>query len=137
MLKKKIWANFLRIKVLFTQKIVTRLSKIWVWDLGSGKKLFGIPDPGVKKAPDPGSGSATLLILKMFTETLLRILFSVNSRCSLVLTLISCRENAQKLTQAASGRILQNHKQRPVIIFSVKIADLGFFEAGHWKDFQN
>ncbi len=29
--------------------------------LGSGKNLFRIPDPGVKKAPDPGSGSATLL----------------------------------------------------------------------------
>ncbi len=31
--------------------------------LGSGirrKDLFQIPDPGVKKAPDPGSGSATL-----------------------------------------------------------------------------
>jgi hypothetical protein len=29
-------------------------------DPGSGKKLFRIPDPGVKKAPNPGSGSATL-----------------------------------------------------------------------------
>jgi hypothetical protein len=28
------------------------------WDPGSGKKP--IPDPGVKKAPDSGSGSATL-----------------------------------------------------------------------------
>jgi hypothetical protein len=37
------------------------LSKIWVWDPGSGKNLFRIPDPGVKKAPDPGSGSATLV----------------------------------------------------------------------------
>jgi hypothetical protein len=26
----------------------------------SEKNLFRIPDPGVKKAPDPGSGSATL-----------------------------------------------------------------------------
>jgi hypothetical protein len=29
-------------------------------DLGSGKNLFRIPDPGIKKAPDTGSGSATL-----------------------------------------------------------------------------
>jgi hypothetical protein len=29
-------------------------------DPRSGKNLFRIPDPGVKKAPDPGSGSATL-----------------------------------------------------------------------------
>jgi hypothetical protein len=41
------------------------LSKIWAWDTGirdprSGKNLFRIQDPGVKKTPDPGSGSATL-----------------------------------------------------------------------------
>jgi hypothetical protein len=29
-------------------------------DPGSGKNRFRFPDPGVKKAPDPGSGSATL-----------------------------------------------------------------------------
>jgi hypothetical protein len=49
---------------LFTQKNVTKLSKIWVWDPRSGKNLFHIPDPGVKKAPDPGSRSATLVTLK-------------------------------------------------------------------------
>jgi hypothetical protein len=58
-LKKKIWANFQRIIELFTQKIVTKLSKIWLWDPGSRKNLSRIPDPGVKKAPDPGSGSET------------------------------------------------------------------------------
>jgi hypothetical protein len=71
MLKKKIWPNFPRI---FTQKIVTKPSKIWVWDPGSEirdpgseirdpEKTYSgsrIPDLGVKKAPDPGSGSATL-----------------------------------------------------------------------------
>jgi hypothetical protein len=40
MLKKKV-------KELFTQKFVTKLSKIWGWDPGSGKKPI----------PDPGSGS--------------------------------------------------------------------------------
>ncbi len=34
-LKKKIWANFQRIIEHFTQKIVSKLSKIWVWDPGS------------------------------------------------------------------------------------------------------
>jgi hypothetical protein len=29
--------------------------------LGSGKKFIQDPGPGVKKAPNPGSGSATLL----------------------------------------------------------------------------
>ncbi len=33
----------------------------WIRDPGSGKNLFRIPDPGVRKAPDPGSGSATLI----------------------------------------------------------------------------
>ncbi len=67
-LEKKIWANFPRIIELFPQKIVTKLSKIWVRDQGSGKNLFRIPDPGVKKAPDPGSGSATLVrIWNIFT----------------------------------------------------------------------
>ncbi len=36
-------------------------------DPGSGKNLFRIPDPGVKKAPDPGSGSATLVCSRMFS----------------------------------------------------------------------
>jgi hypothetical protein len=57
-LKKKIWANFQRIIELFTQKIVTKLSKIWIWDPGSGKKP--IPDPGSRG--QKSSGSATLRI---------------------------------------------------------------------------
>jgi hypothetical protein len=80
MLKKIILANFQRIIKLFTQKIVNKLSKIWVKDQGSGirdagsvKNLFRISDPGVKKAPDPGvkkapdprSGSATLLLSRL------------------------------------------------------------------------
>jgi hypothetical protein len=31
-------------------------------DPGSGINLFRIPDPGVEKAPNPGSGSATLVL---------------------------------------------------------------------------
>ncbi len=46
-----------RIKILFIQKNFTYLSKMWVWDLGSGKKniLDRIPDtdPGDKKALEP------------------------------------------------------------------------------------
>jgi hypothetical protein len=50
MLKKKIWANKCSKNYrTFTQKIVTKISKIWVWD----------PDPGVKKGT--GSGSETLI----------------------------------------------------------------------------
>ncbi len=60
MLNKKNCANFQRIIELFTQKIVAKLSNIWVWDPGSRIRKKHIPDPGVKKAPDPGSGFATL-----------------------------------------------------------------------------
>ena len=49
--KEKMWDNFQRIIEHFTQKIV----KIWSWDPGSGRRNKPIPDPGVKKAPDPGA----------------------------------------------------------------------------------
>jgi hypothetical protein len=66
-LKKKIWTDFQRIIELFTQKIVTKLSKIWARDPGSetGKNLIRIPDPGVKNAPDPGSSTLHLTIKKL------------------------------------------------------------------------
>jgi hypothetical protein len=59
-LKKKIWANFQRIVELFTQKIVTKLSKIWVWDPGSE-----IRDPENTYSGSrgkKGTGSATLSV---------------------------------------------------------------------------
>jgi hypothetical protein len=59
--KQKIWINFQRIIEFFTPKVVIKLSKICIWDPGSGKNLSRIPDQWVKKASDPGSGSATLL----------------------------------------------------------------------------
>jgi hypothetical protein len=60
--KKIFLAKTLRIILLFTQKFVIKLSKIWVWDPGSEIWKKPIPDPGsrVKKAPDPGPGSLTL-----------------------------------------------------------------------------
>jgi hypothetical protein len=42
--KKKLWANLQRIIELFNQKIVIKLSKIWVWDPGSGIGFFGSRD---------------------------------------------------------------------------------------------
>jgi hypothetical protein len=81
MLKKKIWANFQRIVEVFTQKIFNMLSNIWVWDPGSEirdpEKTYSgcrIPDPGVKKAPDPGSGSATLQFLHLDPDPHLEIM---------------------------------------------------------------
>ncbi len=44
--RKKFGPNFQRIIELFTQKIVTKLSKVWVWDPRSGIRKKPIPDPG-------------------------------------------------------------------------------------------
>jgi hypothetical protein len=53
--KKFFLAKTLITILLFTQKFVMKLSKIWVWDLGSEKNLFRIPDPGSKRhwIPEP------------------------------------------------------------------------------------
>jgi hypothetical protein len=55
MLKKNFLANFQKIIELFNKKIVTKLSKIWVWDPGpgSGKNLFRIPGSKKHRIPDP------------------------------------------------------------------------------------
>jgi hypothetical protein len=57
-----------RIQVFVTQKTASKLSEKLSWvfkpDPGSGFFFLSrirIPDPGVKKAPDPGSGSSTLV----------------------------------------------------------------------------
>ncbi len=52
------WSNLQRIIEHFNQKIVIRLSKIWVWDQRTRKKTFsGSQIQGIKNAPDPGSGT--------------------------------------------------------------------------------
>jgi hypothetical protein len=52
---KKIWANFQKIIELFTQKIVNKLSKIWVWDPGSEIRKKSITDPGSRGQKGTGS----------------------------------------------------------------------------------
>jgi hypothetical protein len=56
-LKKKIWANFQRIIELFTQKLALSSQKFGFGIRDPEKTYSGsrIPDPGVNKAPDPGS----------------------------------------------------------------------------------
>jgi hypothetical protein len=60
MLRKIILANFQRIIELFTPKLSTSSQKygFGIRDPRSGIRKEPIPDPGVKKAPDLGSGSA-------------------------------------------------------------------------------
>jgi hypothetical protein len=56
LVKKKNWAILVilqRIIVLFTQKIFTKLSRIWVWDLGSGKNLSRIRSSKRHRIIDP------------------------------------------------------------------------------------
>jgi hypothetical protein len=52
---EKNWASSHRIIERFTQKLVTELSQIW--DLGSGKNLFWIPDLGSGSRGRKGTGS--------------------------------------------------------------------------------
>jgi hypothetical protein len=70
MLKKKIWVNFQRIIEVFTQKIVTKLSKIW--GLGSG-------GPGVKKAPDPGSATLVSTVRRAHSSLVSLVVIKVPS----------------------------------------------------------
>jgi hypothetical protein len=70
-------------KKIFTQKIVTKLSKIWVRHPGSEirdpEKTYSgsrIPDPGIKKAPDPGSGSATLCTFLQYELNYIYVLYT-------------------------------------------------------------
>jgi hypothetical protein len=82
-LKKKLWANFQRIIELFTKKIVKKLLKIWPWDPGSEirdpEKTYSgsrIPDPGVKKAPDPDPQHCILMLCCGVRNDLFWILIS-------------------------------------------------------------
>ncbi len=55
--EKLIWANFQRIVEVFAQKfsICSQIYGFGIRDPRSGIRKKPIPDPGVKKAPDPGS----------------------------------------------------------------------------------
>jgi hypothetical protein len=58
-LRKKVWPNFQRIKELFTQTIVTKLSKMLVWDPNPGseipnpEKTYSGPRIQGSRIPDP------------------------------------------------------------------------------------
>ena len=68
-----------------------------------------------------------LLILKVPTETLLKIPFPVIGRCPLVPTSHWLQGKCARInfSHAASGMILQNHRRLPVYIYIYKIATLG------------
>jgi hypothetical protein len=62
-LKKKNLGQFSKnYRIFFSKKLSISSQKYGFGIRDPEKKLFQIPDPGVKKAPDPGSGSATLFL---------------------------------------------------------------------------
>ena len=81
--RKKFWVSFQRIIELFTQKFVTTVSKIGVWDPRSGirKKTYSGSGSRDKKAPDPGSGSATLMLSIRETNITLQICLERRMGC--------------------------------------------------------
>jgi hypothetical protein len=53
--KKKIWPILKKLYNFLPKKLSKSSQKYWLGILDPEKNLFRIPDPGVKKAPDPGS----------------------------------------------------------------------------------
>ncbi len=84
------------------QRIITFYSKSCP---GSGKTLFRLPDPGVKKAPDPRSGSAKL-------GSALVWLFGFRIRMGNVNPDVDLGSKEQKLTKI-------NHLKHFLILFLV------------------
>ncbi len=81
MLKKKIWANFQIIIELFTQNVVTKLSKKRVWDPGSGKTYSGSRIQGSKKhrIPDPDPQHCLLQFsILLYSSVLSAVLWKLN-----------------------------------------------------------
>jgi hypothetical protein len=79
--QKDFWSNWEPIdKKLNIQKNVINLSEILDGDPESGKKPISDPDPGIDKAPDPGSGSATLLFSKSLESERNRIQIKYSGR---------------------------------------------------------
>jgi hypothetical protein len=60
--RKKFGLIFRELKNFLPKNLSPSVQKygVGIMDPGSGKNLFRIPGPGVKKAADPGSGSVTL-----------------------------------------------------------------------------
>jgi hypothetical protein len=79
LVKKKMWANLQRIKVLLAKKFLLSSKKcgFGIRDpiSESKKNLFRIPDLGVKKAPDPGSATLHMPTANIFKKIKTRPLY--------------------------------------------------------------
>ncbi len=114
MLKKKIWANFQRIIELFTQTIVTKLSKIWVWD-----PVTDIRDPEKTYSGSPGQkGTRSLIRNTAYCWIFSRQDLSAsvhgaqacvaNSRCGRTILLVQPDENMPIPIVESSCRLAQH-----------------------------
>ncbi len=84
-------------------------------DPGSGKNLFRIPDPGVIKAPDPGSGSATLVssCIFIFVPT----------------TTTSVSQSCETLLQKVKGK--NSHPNTPHVKSRIRITLIACMDPQH------
>ncbi len=122
MLKKTIWANLQRIIELFTQKIVSKFSKLWVWDPRSGIRKKAILDPGSRDQKGTGS---RIQIRNTAQITCLTVDFHIvrlpESLVQLVLVEGSFHHQARSNSLAPDNRIRECVKlslSDPAMIFS-------------------
>ncbi len=110
-LKKKMWANFQRIIEPFTQKIVNKFSKLWIWDPRSGKDLFRIPGSKRHRIPDPYLQHWFLCFVTSFWLVSLKYDVNVPSKIIMQknLFLKSVLSSIKKMTGSGSGSICQRH----------------------------
>jgi hypothetical protein len=79
---------------IFTQKMVSKLSEIWSGMFISDPDLdffLPMPDPVVKKAPDPGYRSATLLGIDHKNMNYMKNEFSSSLRTMILTWRTACR----------------------------------------------
>jgi hypothetical protein len=99
-------------------------------DLGSGKNLFRILDPGIKKAPDHGSGSTTLVFGKIIARLAQLMMVGTDSMAGFVhyvpcLLLQSELATQAGLTAALMGVLELLTPQHHVLLWRADCAVLG------------
>ena len=86
----------------FLPKKLSKLFKIWSWDPGDGTNPFRIPDPGVKKAPDPGA------VLSLTVDKVISITIFISAgTCP-----VTGREGAGRRAATAALQLLTGHSRQ-------------------------
>ena len=98
--EEKNLANFKKILDFFTQKIVTKVSRIWVRDPGSGKKP--VPNPGSRGEKGTGSRILDPQYWKQWKQPTNFIGTKINHHSLWHFLLIPCSENLSFKSSKAS-----------------------------------